>query len=275
MICFLTLFAAISATSPPHLPLQMQISAVDSTSYSQFYEPEAELLLLKLVNEARSQAGVPPLHIDEGLTRAARQHSQAMARAKTLSHQLPQEASLTGRIAGNSDLHLDHVAENVSLAENAVESHQGLMHSPPHRENILDSNLNIIGIGVVRADSVIYVTEDFGHSLPEYSGQQAEELVSSAVGLTRRAARLPLLSEEANVSSRQAACDMAHADSLDGPNPSARYVLRYTTLQPATLPANAISAVQQRDLHAFSTGICFARTAHYPNGAYWVVLFLY
>src|SRR5580698_3440838 len=53
------------------------------------YDAEAERQLLDLANQARAQAGVAPLQMDDGLTRAARIHAAEMAAQQQLSHQLP------------------------------------------------------------------------------------------------------------------------------------------------------------------------------------------
>jgi uncharacterized protein YkwD len=45
----------------------------------------------------------------------------------------------------------------------AAEVHRGFMHSPHHRENLLNPDYNVAGFAVVRNGNTIYVTEDFGH----------------------------------------------------------------------------------------------------------------
>ena len=102
------------------------------------YDAEAEHELFDLANQARAQAGIAPLQMDDGLTQAARAHAAVMAGQRQLSHQFAGEPSLAQRLAANCTLHLDRAGENVSAAGNVEQSHQGLMHSPPHRENLLN-----------------------------------------------------------------------------------------------------------------------------------------
>jgi hypothetical protein len=52
-------------------------------------------------------------------------------------------------------------------------------------------------------------------------------------------------------------------------------MLRYTSMQPETLPSNISKVIAQRRLHTYSAGSCYAQTQKYPNGAYWVVLVFY
>ena len=69
---------------------------------------------------------------------------------------------------------------------------------------------------------------------------------------------------------------MAEANSLNTTAaPQARYVLRYTAALPDNIPPSISRAVSDRSLRAFSTGVCYARSATYPNGVYWVMLTFY
>jgi uncharacterized protein YkwD len=130
------------------------------------YDSQAERQLLDLANQARAEAGLVPLQIDEGLMRAARKHSALMASQKQLSHDLPGEPTLPQRLAATSTLQLGAEGENVGLAPSAAEVHRGFMHSPHHRENLLNPDYNVAGFAVVRNGNIVYVTEDFGQDLP-------------------------------------------------------------------------------------------------------------
>ena len=130
------------------------------------YDSQAERQLLELANQARAEAGLAPLQSDEGLTRAARKHSALMASQKRLSHDLPGEPALPQRLAAASSLQFSAEGENVGLAPSAAAVHRGFMHSPHHRENLLNPDYNVAGFAVVRNGNMIYVTEDFGHGQP-------------------------------------------------------------------------------------------------------------
>jgi len=240
------------------------------------YDIDAERQLLDMANADRAKAGLPPLKMDDGLVRAARAHAAQMAAQKQLSHQFSGEPALPQRISANSTLHLQRAGENVAVATTAEDAHQALMSSPPHRDNLLSSNFNVAGIGAFRSGKRIYVAQDFGSSVVTYSVQQAQEVVASSVEQLRAQSRLPRLQRVNDGSTQSSACAMAHADSLSGaaPPPGA-YMLRYTSMQPETLPANISKVIAQRGLHTYSAGTCYARTQKYPNGAYWVVLLFY
>jgi uncharacterized protein YkwD len=238
------------------------------------YDVEAERELLDLTNQARAQAGMAALQLDEGLTQAARAHASEMAAQQQLSHQFAGEPSLSDRLAAKSALHLDRAGENVAYAGSADQAQQSLMHSPPHRENLLNPAYNVAGFGAVRVGSTLYVAQDFAHSLPAYSPRQAGGLVSGSIARIRQEANLPQLQWMDSDAAEAAACSMARADSLKKPAPRGAYILRYTTAQPEALPTAAAKAIEDRAVHTFSVGTCYARTNTYPNGAYWVTLVL-
>ncbi len=135
------------------------------------YDVQGECQLLNLANQARAEAGLAPLQIDEGLTRAARRHSARMASEKRLSHDLPGEPTLPQRLAAASTLQLSAEGENVGFAPSVTEVHRGFMRSPHHRENLLNSDYNVAGFAAVRNGNRVYVTEDFGQSLSRHSAQ--------------------------------------------------------------------------------------------------------
>jgi uncharacterized protein YkwD len=236
------------------------------------YDPEAERQLLELANQARAQSGLRRLEPDEGLALAARAHAAEMAAQQQLSHQLPGEPSLAQRVASASSLHLDHVGENVAYAATADQAQETLMNSPPHRENLLNPTYNVAGFGVVRSGNVLFVAQDFGHSLPLYSAQSGQDLVAASVIQMRRQQALPPLQRDEYANVQAAACQMAKANSLNTAPLAARYLLRYTSMQLETLPSNAAKVIAEPSLHSFSVGTCYSTSASYPNGVYWVAL---
>jgi uncharacterized protein YkwD len=235
---------------------------------------DAEAELLTMVNRDRAAAGLPGLRLDHDLARAAQKHSSEMAARRQLSHQFPGEPELQQRIAGESHLQFDQTGENVGYAESIEGTEEGFMHSPPHRKNLLTPEYNVVGFGIVRSGSVVYVTQDFGHALPSYSSDHAREAVQEGVNQMRAAAHLPALDRLDGSAAQAAACEMAKADSLSTPSPKGGfYVLRYTTMQPETLPSGAGKVVNGA-IRGFALGICYSRTTSYPNGVYWVMLLL-
>jgi len=241
-------------------------------------ESQAEQQLLALANRSRHEAGAPPLVLDSGLSRAALAHAQIMLDARQLSHQFQGEPSLPQRLAAATHLLLDQEGENVALDYDAEHGHQHLMLSPPHRANLLNPAYNVIGLGVVRSGDRLYIVQDFGHALPTYSSVEVKDLIANAVQQIRRQSNLPDLQRLDLLDSDAGACSMAQADKLaTAPvhNLAQRYtVLTYTSVHPESLPAQASHAISSHNVHSFSIGSCYAHTATYPTGVYWIVVAL-
>ncbi|MGD0760877.1 MAG: CAP domain-containing protein [Candidatus Sulfotelmatobacter sp.] len=242
------------------------------------FDSHAEQQILELANRSRQQAGAPPLTMDSGLSHAARVHAQAMLEARQLSHQFDGEPSLSQRLAAATQLQLDQEGENVALDMDPAQAEQHLMLSPPHRANLLNPNYNVIGMGVIRSGDRLYVVQDFGHALPNYSLPEVKDRIAASVQHARRNANAADLPRHDLASADDTACSMAHADKLATPavhQLSERYiVLTFTSLHPETLPTGSERAIASRNLRSFSVGACYARTDTYPTGVYWVVLSL-
>ena len=282
MIRVLTVALAIFLTSGPApaktrkpKPAAFVQSAAPAYQFSSASKADAENQLLSLANQVRAEAGVPPLQWDEGLTRAAREHAATMAAQQQLSHQFSGEASVHQRLTAATPLHLDRAGENVAYAATVEEVHDNLMHSPPHRENLLNPAYNVAGFGVVRSGDSLYVVQDFGHGSQINSSQQSENMVAQNVMRVREKSNGSRLQRLDGSSTRVAACSMAQADSLNVSSNPGQYFLRYTSTQPETLPGSAAKTIADRGLRAFAVGACYARTASYPGGVYWIAVVFY
>lgn len=256
-------------------PVAFVPSAAPAYQFSFANEENAENRLFALANEARAQAGAPPLQRDEGLTQAAREHAAAMAAQQQLSHQFSGETAVHQRLTAATPLHLDRAGENVAYAATVDQAHDNLMHSPPHRENLLNPAYNVAGFGVIRSGDSLYVVQDFGHGSQISSSQQAENMVAGSVMRMREKSNGSRLQQLDGSAARSAACSMAEADSLNVSSNPGQYFLRYTSMQPETLPGSAVKTIADRDLRAFAVGACYSRTASYPGGVYWIAVVFY
>ena len=275
----LALLLGVGAADKPAQHAKLQPAAARAADIPfHDYDFQAEQQLLELANQSRVKVGAPPLTLDSGLSEAARVHAQAMLEAQQLSHQFDGEPSLPRRLAATTHLQLDQEGENVALDLDAEHGHQHLMLSPPHRANLLNPAYNVVGLGVVRSGDRLYIVQDFGHALPNYSAAEMKDRIAAALNHKRRQARQSELRRRDLLTADEAACSMAKADKL-GTSPihqlAQRYtLLTFTSLHPEALPADADRAINSRNLHSFSVGACYARTDTYPTGVYWVVLAL-
>ena len=251
--------------------------ALRPSGYGHF-DPAGEAQLVDLLNQARSQQGLSPLKMDERLTRAARKHSELMAEHSAISHDFEGEPPLQIRIA-NENLYADRVSENIAYNNRTIQTaHEGLMHSPPHREAILDPNFDVVGVGVLRVGDEIYVTEDFAHKLPEYSEPQAEAVTETAIARYMKAHGLLAPVRRPQLLLRKMACGMARNDKLDSSDalalPGVHGILAWTAADPAKLPKSIVQVVAP-GVPEYSLGACFAPSVSHPGGVYWIVMVTY
>src|SRR5271170_7681448 len=128
-------------------PLTMALAALVVAPALAQQSPEQQVM--ELANADRVQHGLGPLKWDPALAQAAAQHAQIMAGQPALSHQYDGEPDLVAR-AGTAGAHFRSVAESLAIAPNPQALEQEWMHSPLHRANILNPQMNGIGVALVR-----------------------------------------------------------------------------------------------------------------------------
>jgi uncharacterized protein YkwD len=136
------------------------LTLISASAPGQQKTSDAERQLFNAANQERKAHGLPSLKPDEALTNAARAHAQRMAEQGTISHQLPAEPNLLSR-AKAVGAHFSWISENVDEGQSATAIHLSFMGSPQHRANILDSDMNSVGIGVAERNGQMFAVEDF------------------------------------------------------------------------------------------------------------------
>jgi uncharacterized protein YkwD len=101
-----------------------------------------------MISDFRRKSGLGAVTVDPTLAAIAAKHARAMAAMDKLSHVLPGEVSFAARLsAGGYDA--AYAAENVGAGyHNLDEAMAGWKASPPHRANMLNRNVDRIGIAV-------------------------------------------------------------------------------------------------------------------------------
>jgi len=124
-----------------------------------------EQALFDAANRERAARRLAPLKWNAALASAARAHAQKMAQAGTLSHQFPREMDLGTRVRV-AGIRFRAVAENVAEGPSAAGIHAQWMKSPPHRANLLDPELDSIGIAVAERKGQLFAVQDFSQATP-------------------------------------------------------------------------------------------------------------
>jgi Cysteine-rich secretory protein family len=157
-------------------PLLLALAMLTSSAPAQ---SPAEQTLLQLANQARATYNIPPLRWDANLAQAARAHIQWVLRyTGQLLHQYPGEPDLITRGA-HSGARFGTISENIGArGENPAALQQIWMTTPTHRSNLLDPNLNVVGIAVSAGpNGLLYAVEDFARDVPALSPSTVEQHV--------------------------------------------------------------------------------------------------
>lgn len=134
--------------------------AIAVMAQSRSSSTESELRLLESVNHVRKEQGLPGLHWNNELAAAARKHASVMAQHGAAEHGFPGEPGLAAR-ATQAGAKFSWLSENVCEGTRVEAIEEQFMNSSKHRANILDSDMDSVGIGVVERDGQLFAVEDF------------------------------------------------------------------------------------------------------------------
>ncbi len=116
----------------------------------------AEKAVFCLLNNARQRHGLHRLHRNDELHRSSQDHTGYMRRHGCFAHECPGEASIDGRLHKvhylRSGLRYWRYGENIGYGIRHWASPKAMMkawmHSPPHRDNILNPDFRDLGVGI-------------------------------------------------------------------------------------------------------------------------------
>lgn len=123
----------------------------------------AERELFVSVNRARRAHGLAALRWNDALAAAARRHAEVMAKRRSAQHGFEGEPSLSARVK-QAGARFSWLSENVTQGPTPGFIHSQFMKSPPHRANILDTDMDSIGVGVVEHGGQLFAVEDFSQA---------------------------------------------------------------------------------------------------------------
>jgi hypothetical protein len=205
-----------------------------------------EQILFDSANRERTALSLPALHWDETLARAARAHAHRMAFYNLVEHQLSGEPDLQVRLT-EAGARFGAFAENIAVAPNAGMIHSGWMDSPGHRRNILNPNLNAIGIAAVRGTGGLFAVQDFSQQYVAMSLAEQEKKVISL--MTARGMHKVAPSDDARKT-----CEMESGISA----PAARSVraIRFEASDLSKLPDEVEKQLRSLAFQTAAVGAC-------------------
>lgn len=248
------------------VPLMWFVEVATAQS-DQYLQAEGQRLVA-LANQARAQAGVPPVRWDPALAQAALKHTRRMvSEGGAIVHDYPGELVLSER-AGLSGAHFNLIEENIAVGPTSEEIHDAWMHSKLHRENMLNPEVDRIGIAVIARRGVLYATADFTRVVEAYSPAQVEEQVGSLVA--RNGVKVM-----ADHSLAREACTASHGFPRveNGAQPS--FVMRWQESDLSHLPDNLVRQLASKSFHQAAVGNCPPSGEAGTFTAYRVAVLLY
>lgn len=189
----ITLCACASDPASPHpAPRTTPVTAADEPT-----TPDPDIAqLIKLHNEERAKAGLPPLSFNAELEAAAQRHTRDMAKHESMSHKGSDGSSPSERIAATG-YHAQATGENVAEGQDSpAEVMRSWMSSPRHKANIL-GDFTQIGAAVVKGeDGTPYWCVDLGRPWPKLEASEASSKLLEQLNKVRAAeGRQPLAAD--------------------------------------------------------------------------------
>jgi uncharacterized protein YkwD len=221
--------------------------------------------LLALTNQARAADNLGPLHWDPALAQAARLHAEQMVEHAELSHQFAGEADIPTR-AAQSGAHFRAIAENIALGPNLNVIQKQWMQSVQHRTNILDPQMDAIGIALLRApNGELYAVEDFARTVESLSPASVEDRV---IALLRQNG----IAAASSTKDARQTCEMAHG-TAGGSQPA--FVMRWQGADLSRLPNVLTERIRAGHFKSAAVGAC--NSAHSQAGftTYRIAVLLY
>jgi hypothetical protein len=223
--------------------------------------------LMALANEARAAAGAAPLRWDNALAEAARKHCLRMAAEGPIAHRYPGELNLSER-AGLAGVHFDLVEENVAIGPTPTVIHDEWMHSTGHRENMLNPEVDRVGIAVVASRGVLYATADYARGVQALSQTEIEKLVAELI-------RPSGVALGGSTSLARAACPMENGVPRSSGPMQPLFVMRWQDSDLSHLPKELSTELASGRYRGATVGSCAPSGAVGSFTAYRVAVLLY
>jgi hypothetical protein len=219
-------------------------------------QPEAEQLMA-LANRARAAAGASTLRWDKALAEAARKHTLRMVAEGPIAHQYPGELNVSER-AGLTGAHFDLIEENVAVGPTPTAIHDGWMQSKEHRENMLNPEVDSVGIAVVASRGVLYATADYSRGVQALTREQVESRFSELI----QSAGVKVVADR---SVARTACIMDNGMPRSASTMQPSYVIRWEGSDVNHLPKQLVDHLASRQFRDATVGSC---DAHGDNGTF-------
>ena len=219
-------------------------------------QSEDEQKLVDLTNQARTEKGLKRVVWDANLAAAAHAHAVMMSENKELSHQYDGEPDVAKRTA-SAGAHFSEVAENIAAGTSPGQIHGAWMQSQVHHDNLMNANVDHIGVALVRAHGTLYAVADFSQSVSSLDPPQVEEKVGAAI----KAKGLTLITEGEALEGARKYCALEDGVSGAGLNLKAGFLMRWQNSDISQIPQQLEQALSSGKFKQAAVGACAPKGA--------------
>jgi len=190
-----------------------------------------------------------------------------MAAEGPISHRYPGELDLSER-AGQAEAHFSLIEENVAIGPSPAGIHDEWMHSHGHRTNLLNPEVDRVGIAVVASRGVLYAVADYARGVQSLSSTQVETRVA---GLIRQKG----VAVAANPGVARAACAMNSGMPRSAGGSQPGFIMRWQDSEMNVLPNALAGRLASGRYHQAAIGSCSPAGVDGTFTAYRVAVLLY
>lgn len=231
--------------------------------------PEDAGEILQLVNQARGEARVGPLQWDAALAEAARQHCLRMSTEESVEHQYGDEPEVSER-ARQAGAHFSLIAESVGVGPTPTDIDGRWMRSPDDRTNLLNPQVDHVGVAIVASRGVLYAVADYERAAPVLTQSQVEAAIADLL-------RHNGIAVQRDTTAARAACvadkKLFQSRYLAGPQPG--FVFRWQDSDLAHLPPALMERIKTPQYSQAAVGSCPAEGVEGAFTTYRVAVLLY
>jgi hypothetical protein len=191
-----------------------------------------------------------------------------MAMQGEIEHRYQGEPDISYR-AAQAGAHFSIVEENIAVAPTAPEIHELWMNSPGHRTNLLNPDIDSIGIAVVAARGSLYVVADYSRAVQLFAPEQVEQQVATLVQSSGIA-----IFPDATLARQACTVDDGMPRATPG-SPQPTFIMRWQGAELNQLPPTLVERLQTGKYRQAAVGSCPTRDLGGPFTAYRLAVLLY
>jgi len=245
-------------------------------------DPAIEDQILSMMNQVRTEAGMPALKPEARLNDAAYMHLGDFIKSGELSDQFDGEPSLLDRVR-RARVSCGSVGEIMLKVADLKQVPDQLKTSESARRSLLNPKFSVAGVAQMISEDRLFIVVNLVRPLEAFSPDEIEGLVVEIAQHARESHKLLPFKVFPMRRLHGMACDMAKKDSLKAAplDPSVEYpnalstvgqTVAFTTTDPHVMPASVQAVGFDPKVNAISAGVCFGRSPSHPDGTYWVSL---